>query len=144
MKFLQLPLNYQYAAIRQKCPFSHRLFVLVTVCLGGDRTRVCHVSFYLMCECCGCCCCFVCELLVFALVPRLVEHQRELCVSYEPWEKKFPSVVCYNCQEKQREECQYRAVTVLYGVWRKTRKQKWLRSCGAAFVLVFRRVRHYL
>lgn len=26
----------------------------------------------------------VCDLLVFALVPRLVEHQRELCVSYEP------------------------------------------------------------
>lgn len=26
----------------------------------------------------------VCHLLVFALVPRLVEHHRELCVSYEP------------------------------------------------------------
>lgn len=47
-------------------------------------------------------CLFVCDLLVFALVPRLVEHQRELCVSYEPWEKKFPSVACYNCRmEKQ-------------------------------------------
>lgn len=144
MKLLQLPLNDQHAAIRQKkIPISHRLFVLVTVCRGGDRTCVSLMSFYLVSKCCGCCF-FVCDLLVFALVRRLVEHQRELCVSYEPWEKKFPSVVCYNCQEKQREECQYRAVTVLYGVWRNTRKQKWLRSCGSAFVLVFRRVRHYL